>query len=51
MSVRLVRNDIYCQPDQDGGQDNENQRSLWMVPIIFGKIHRHIRIVLASRAL
>jgi hypothetical protein len=39
------RDDIYYQPDQDGGQDNENQRSLRMAPIIFGKIHRHIRVV------
>jgi len=45
------RDDIYQQPDQDGGQDNENQRSLWMAPIVFGKIHRHIRVVTAPGAL
>ena len=41
------RNDIYHQPDQSGGYDNEKQRSLSMLPIIFGEIHRHIRVVSA----
>ena len=49
VALDALRNGIYHQPDQDGGYDNKKQRSLSMGPIIFGKIHRHIRVALASR--
>jgi hypothetical protein len=48
VALDALRSDVYHQPDQDGGYDNKQQRSLWMVPVIFGKIHCHIRVALAS---